>query len=186
MSVYGQITAAVAVGGALLLLAGGVGQLRSPRQLASMLAAQRLTPRWSHRPLAGVVAVAEAGVGATAVTGWLTGWAPAGYRLSLVAVALVGVALVYAVFGGYTAVLRIRRPGSPCGCVGGGAAVSWGVVARAWVFCVAAAMAAPAVDADAATADRLGVGCAAVLIALIAWMAPQLGGIARPARRNAP
>ncbi len=171
MSMDEQVAAAVAVGGALLLLAGGVAHLRRPRHLAAVLAAQRLVPRGLHRPLSVIVAVIEAGVGAAAVTGWLTG-----ARLPMAAVAVV-----YAAFGGYTAVLRVRRPGSPCGCLGGSTAVSWGVVARAWVFCAGAAAAA-VLDADAGAADRLVVGCAAVLVALIAWVGPQVAGLARGTR----
>ncbi|MEU7909351.1 MauE/DoxX family redox-associated membrane protein [Actinoplanes sp. NPDC049118] len=107
-----------------------------------------------------------------AVAGWL-----ARYSLPMVAVAAV-----YAAFGVYTAVLRVRRPGVPCGCFGGSGAVSWGVVARAWAFCISAAVAAPALGADAAAGERLAVGCAAILVALIAWLVPQLAGLARPVR----
>lgn len=164
---FEQITAAVAMGGALLLLAAGVGHLRRRGHLAAVLATQRLVPRWSRRPLAAVVAVTEIGAGAIAVAGWL-----AAYRLLL-----IPMAVVYAAFGVYTIVLRLRRPGAPCGCFGDGGAVSWSVVARAWVFCGAAIVATSALDADAATADRLVTGCAAVLVALITWVVPQLAGV---------
>jgi hypothetical protein len=168
-----QGAAAIAVGGALLLLAAGVGHLRRPAHFAAVLAAQRLVPRWSRRPLAVLVAVTEIGTGAVAVAGWLSGHWPL----------MIPVAAVYVAFGVYTTVLRVRRPGAPCGCFGGGGAASWGVVARAWLFC-AAAVAASALDADGATADRIVVGCAATLVAMVTWLAPQFAGRKqRPARR---
>jgi hypothetical protein len=167
-----QIAAAIAMGGALLLLAAGVGHLRRRGHLAAVLAAQRMVPRWSHRPLAAVVAVVEVAAGAAAVAGWLAG----SWRW------MIPMSAVYAAFGVYTAILRIRRPGTPCGCFGGDSAVSWSVVARAWVFCCAAIVAVSALSADTATADRLVVGCAAILVALITWLAPQLAGVGEPAR----
>lgn len=180
MSSFAQ---ALAVGGAVLLLVGGLGHLRRPRHFAAVLAAQRLVPRRWHRPLSGIVAVAEAGVGAAAIAGWLAGaGAVAGAWAWL---PMAGVAVVYAAFGGYTAVLRVRRPGAPCGCLGGSAAVSWGAVARAWVFCAGAVAAAPGLGAGAVATDRLSVGGAAVLVALIAWVGPQIAGIARLTRADA-
>ncbi|GAA0419859.1 hypothetical protein Aca07nite_12570 [Actinoplanes capillaceus] len=167
-----QVATAIAVGGALLLLAAGVGHLRRRAHLAAVLAAQRMVPRWSHRPLAAVVAVAEVGAGAGAVAGWLTASWPL----------MIPASAVYAAFGVYTTVLRIRRPGTPCGCFDGDSAVSWSVVARAWMFCCAAIVAASALSADAATAGRMVIGCAAILVALITWLAPQLVGVGRPVR----
>ncbi|MBW6439179.1 hypothetical protein KZ829_36185 [Actinoplanes hulinensis] len=167
-----QIATATAVGGALLLLAAGVGHLRRRVHLAAVLAAQRMVPRWSYRPLAAVVAVVEVGAGAGAVAGWLTASWPL----------MIPASAVYAAFGVYTTVLRIRRPGTPCGCFDGDSAVSWSVVVRAWMFCGAVIVAASAPGADAAVTDRMVVGCAATLVALISRLAPQLVGVGRPVR----
>ncbi|MDI6103388.1 hypothetical protein QLQ12_32745 [Actinoplanes sp. NEAU-A12] len=169
---YERIAEAIAMGGALLLLAAGAGHLRRLGHLTAVLAAQRLVPLWSRRPLAAIVAVTEIGAGAMAVAGWLVPYWPL----------MILMAAVYAAFGVYTTVLRVRRPGAPCGCFDGGSVVSWGVVARAWVFCAAAIVVAPGLDAGVAAADRFVVGCAAILVALITWLAPQLAGVAGPAR----
>ncbi len=77
---------------------------------------------------------------------------------------MVAVAATYTTFGVHTAVLRVRRPGSPCGCLGS-TAVSWGVVTRAWTFAAGAAAATLEPAEGAAVTDRLTEGCAAGLMA---------------------
>jgi hypothetical protein len=154
----------VALGGALLLLAGGVVHVRERRWFATVLAAQRLLPRRLHAVVAHVMGPVELVVGAATVVGWLA--SPA-----LATVAFPVCAACYVAFGGYLTVLRVRRPSASCGCLGGRSPVTWLVVLRAWVFAAASA----GVGFWPSTVDGLALPSAlAVLVAGVAWLAPEL------------
>lgn len=172
----------VALGAALLLVAGGVGHLRDRRALAAALASQRLLPRWARALATIVLGPVQAIVGVAAGATWLT--VP---RLAASAVALVGA--LFAALGLYATVLRIRVPSAPCGCFGTPGPVTWVVVARAWVFAAVAGLAvlvlrgAPEVPLGPRTLLLLP----AVLVALAGWLVAEVFAVGRstqPFRRS--
>lgn len=171
------IAGAMAVGGALLLSAAGLGHLRHQHILRAVLRAQRLLPRrLCSCLLVAATGSAELLVGAS-VLAVLLAAPPA-------AVApLVMQAAGYGVFTGYLWVLRRRRPGVPCGCFGAGGVVTWLVVVRAGVLAAGAAGAA-LLSADIAAMPVVGrLLCLAggLVVAMVGWLLPVLAdGAARP------
>jgi hypothetical protein len=109
--------------GAILLSAAGTAHAARPRAHRAVLRAHRLLPPASTAFVAAATAAAEVLVGLAVLSVLLT--APAAVVLPAAAQATL-----YCAFAGYAAVLRIRRPGVPCGCFGA-EQVSWAVVARA-------------------------------------------------------
>jgi hypothetical protein len=166
VSIFNLVTG-VALGGALLLVAGGVVHLRDRRAFGTVLAAQRLVPGRLRGAVAIATGPAEVAVGTAMLAGWLA--APA-----LLGWALPAGAACYAAFGAYTTVLRVRRPAAPCGCLGGRAPVTWLVAVRAWLFAVAAAVAAVVPVVPAGEAGRLWPLAVAIVVAGTAWLIPEL------------
>lgn len=163
------VAAAAGLAGAMLLLAGGVHHLHDRRRFAAVLTVQRVVPRPLRRPVAAGTGAMETVVGASAIAAWL-----ASPRLAVAAFAATGA--VYACLGVYSAVVRFRSPTAPCGCLGGSGSTTWLVIGRAWIFAVAAGVAAM-VLASGTTPDapsRLWCVMPAVLIALTGWLVPEL------------
>ncbi len=163
-----HVVSAIALGGALLLVAAAIGHLRRRRMFAAVLAAQRVLPRRWRRPVAAATGPVELLVGAAAVAGW-----SAGGRIAVVA--LTAVAAVFLAFAVYLMVVRVRTPAAPCGCFGGGG-ITPAVIARAWFFAAAATAAAvlgASVPASSPAARSWPLLPAAV-IALMGWLIPEL------------
>lgn len=138
--------------GAILLAVAGVAHAARPREHRAVLRVHGLLPPgWPAPATAG----AEIVVGVAVLAFLLAD--PAGATLPVAAQTAV-----YCVFAGYTAVLRTRRPGVPCGCFGVGK-VSWAVVARAVVL---AAGSAGYAAARAVVPDRWSCVAAAVVLAM--------------------
>ncbi len=164
-----QFVGAIALGGALLLAAAAIGHLRGRRMFAAVLAAQRVLPRRWRRPVAAVTGPVELLVGTSAVAGWLVGG-----RVAVAA--LSAVTAVFATYGLYLVVVRVRTPAAPCGCFGGGGGITAAVIARAWLFGAAAAAAAVlgAPVTASSPAARLWPLLPAAVIALMGWLIPEL------------
>ncbi|WP_290058385.1 MauE/DoxX family redox-associated membrane protein [Amycolatopsis solani] len=113
--------------GAILLVAAGVGHAVRHREHRAVLRAHGLLPPAFARPATGAELLIGAGTLAVLLA------APAN-----AAPAVVAQAVLYGVFAGYAGVLRVRRPGVPCGCFGT-EVVSWAVVARAAVLAAGSA-----------------------------------------------
>ncbi len=171
-----QFVSAIALGGAMLLVAAAVGHLRRRRMFAAVLAAQRVLPRRWRRPVAAMTGPVELLVGAAAVAGW-----PVGGRVAVAG--LTAVAAVFVAFGLYLVVVRVRTPAAPCGCFGDGE-ITGAVVARAWFFAAAAAAAAVlgASVTASSPAARLWPLLPAAVIALMGWLIPELLLSSRPRR----
>ncbi|GGK40286.1 hypothetical protein GCM10010124_36270 [Pilimelia terevasa] len=181
MITWGHAVAAVALSGALLLVAAGIGHLRHPRVFRAGLDVQALLPRRLRGPVAALVGPAEVAVGAAALLAW--GAAP-----GLLGWPLAALALCYTAYTGYTWALLRWRPAAPCGCFGGGAPVTGFVVGRAGVLAAAAWVAAggaavlPSAAAGPAAVRALAMAAAAVLAAAV-WLVPLLTGAPPPADR---
>lgn len=166
---FALVALAVALGGAVLLAAGGAVHVRDPGGLRTALTVQQLVPARLRPAVATATGPLELLMGAAVIGCWLA--APGAVRWPL-----VGVAVGYAVLAAYTGVVRVRRPSAPCGCFGAGGPVSWLIVGRAAAFAVASGIAVlvlPAV-ADLPLADRSWPLAPAVLIAVTAWLGPEL------------
>ncbi|WP_370967080.1 MauE/DoxX family redox-associated membrane protein [Amycolatopsis sp. cg9] len=142
MSIFWPLVLTVlSAAGAIFLLAAGLGHAVRHREHRAVLRAQRLLPPAVTAPVALLATGAEVLVGAGVVAALLAAPAAA-------APAVLAQAVLYGAFAGYAGVLRVRRPGVPCGCFGT-EAVSWAVVARAVVLaagsagCVALGAAGP-------------------------------------------
>jgi hypothetical protein len=108
----------VSAAGAILLVSAGVGHALRWRAHRAVLRAHRLLPLRATGPAAVAATGAELVVGVAALA------------TLLAAPPVLAQAALYCAFAGYAGVLRVRRPGVPCGCFGA-EAVSWPVVARA-------------------------------------------------------
>jgi hypothetical protein len=161
---------AVAVGGALLLTAAGLGHLRHRYALPAALHAQRVLPVRLRHPVATAVIGAELVVGASMLVAVLV--AP-----SVIVAPLVAQALVYAAFTGYLGVVLRLRPAAPCGCFGTDEPVTWLVVVRAGLF-GGGALGAALLGADVAAmpaAVRLLCLAGGFVVAMAGWLLPVLG-----------
>ncbi|MEU7786674.1 MauE/DoxX family redox-associated membrane protein [Amycolatopsis sp. NPDC049159] len=132
--------------GAILLVAAGLGHAVRHREHRAVLRAHRLLPP----ALAVPTTLVELLVGAAVLLVLLAVPAAA-------TPAVLAQAVLYVAYAGYAGVLRVRRPGVPCGCFGT-EAVSWAVVARAAVLAAGSAGCAAL-----GTADPLCVAAGAVL-----------------------
>ncbi|MGW3962388.1 MauE/DoxX family redox-associated membrane protein [Amycolatopsis sp. NPDC005003] len=149
--------------GAILLTAAGVAHVVRHREHRAVLRVHRLLPPFVAAP----AAIAETLVGAAMLATLLT--APAATVLP--AAAQAG---LYCVFAGYTAVLRTRRPGVPCGCPGA-ETVSWPVVCRAGALAAAGAGCA-VLGVPAPAPDRWACVAAGVVLAMANHLVPAWRG----------
>jgi hypothetical protein len=165
-----MVTAAGALGGALLLTAAAVGHLRYPRRLPAALRAQRLLRRRLSGPVAGAVVGSELLAGVAVLGGTLA--VPSG-----AAVPLAAQALLYMAFTGYLWVVRRLRPAAPCGCFGA-EPVTWLVVARSGLLAgvTVAAIAARAEIAALPAAFRPVCLAGGVVVAMAGWLLPAMTG----------
>lgn len=152
------MTALTALGAILLTAAGGSHAVRH-REHRAVLRGHRLLPPAVAAPAAGAEILVGAAMlavllAAPAVTVW-----PATAQAAL-----------YCAFAGYTAVLRTRRPGVPCGCFGA-ERVSWAVVARAAVLAVGSAGCA-VFGVPGPAPDRWACAAAGVVLAMANHLVP--------------
>lgn len=181
----------VAVAGAVLLIAAGVGHLRHLAGLRAVLGAQKLLPpRW-RRPVAALTAVTELTVGGSVLSVQLATNLAVAQMAPLAAAhtaPLVAQSAMYAAFSGYLVALRQLHPSAPCGCFGGGGPVTGPVIGRAGLLSIgtAAAALAPAVIGGGAASPVALAGGA--VLAMVAWLLPALHGLRHesPARRPGP
>ncbi len=152
------MTVATALGAILLTVAGVTHAVRH-REHRAVLRVHRLLPASVAAPAAG----AEVVVGATMLAALLA--APAAAVLPAAAQAAL-----YCVFAGYTAILRKRRPGVPCGCFGA-ERVSWVVVSRAVVLAAGSAGCA-VLGAPGPAPDRWACVAAGVVLAMANHLIP--------------
>ncbi|MFB9683645.1 MauE/DoxX family redox-associated membrane protein [Amycolatopsis plumensis] len=152
-------SAALTAFGAVLLTAAGAAHAARHREHRAVLRAHRLLPP----VVAAVAAAAEVAVGAATLATLLT--APAATALPATAQAAL-----YCAFAGYTAVLRTRRPGVPCGCFGA-EKVSWAVVCRAVVLAAGSAGSA-VLGAPGPGPDRWACVAAGVVLAMANHLIP--------------
>jgi len=159
---------ALAVAGALLLVAAGIGHLRHARALRTALRAQRLLPARLQGSIAVATIAAELVIGPAVPITSLTAPAVAGWPLA-------AQAALFAAFAAYLSVVRLRRPAAPCGCFGGGEPVTWLAVARAGLLAAgaAAALAGPGLGA-LPPPDRLVCLAAGSMLAATLWLLPAL------------
>lgn len=149
--------------GAILLTAAGVAHAVRHREHRAVLRGHRLLPPSLAAPTAG----AEVLVGAATLAVLLT--VPAAATLPAAAQAAL-----YCAFAVYTAVLRTRRPGVPCGCFGA-ETVSWAVVTRAATIAAGSAGCAVA-GAPGPAADRWVCVAAGVVLAMANHLIPAWRG----------
>lgn len=165
------MTIGTLAGAVLLLVAGALDSLDRPR-LAATLARQRLLGPRGRRVVGAALGPAQLAVGVVVLALWVGG-AP-GFRESCA----VPTAL-YAGFAAYLLVLVRRRPGAPCGCLGGDTPAGVQAIGRAALFAACSAGSAmnwpPAAGAtaiDMPAPDRLILLAAAGLLAAIAALLP--------------
>ncbi|MBE1501890.1 hypothetical protein H4696_008990 [Amycolatopsis lexingtonensis] len=128
MSIFwSAVMTVLSAAGAIFLLAAGFGHVVRHREHRAVLRAHRLLPP----VFAPLTTGAEVLIGTAVLLALLAAPAAA-------APALLAQAGLYTAFAGYAGVLRVRRPGVPCGCFGS-EVVSWAVVARAAVLAAAGA-----------------------------------------------
>ena len=151
--------AALTALGAILLTVAGVAHAVRHREHRAALRGHRLLPPSVAAPAAG----AEVLVGAATLVVLLA--APASTVLPAAAQAAL-----YCAFAVYTAVLRTRRPGVPCGCFGA-EAVSWVVVSRAVVLAAGSAGCA-VLGAPGTAPDRWACVAAGVVLAMANHLIP--------------
>ncbi|MGW5742037.1 MauE/DoxX family redox-associated membrane protein [Amycolatopsis sp. NPDC003861] len=145
--------------GAILLTAAGVTHAVRHREHRAVLRVHRLLPPTVAAPAAGAEVLV--GVAMLAVL----------FAAPAVAVLPATVqAALYCAFAGYTAVLRTRRPGVPCGCFGA-ERVSWVVVARAVVLAVGSAGCA-VLGVPGPAPDRWACVAAGVVLAMANHLVP--------------
>ena len=167
-----DVVAAVALAGSLLLVTAGATHLRAPRDLAAVLAAQRLLAPRPRRLLAAVLGPGQLIIGMAALLTWVLDMAT---RAPFAAQAGL-----YAAFTGYLTVLLRRRPGAPCGCFGDDSPTGVPAIVRATIAALASGLAAGlsvgggAGSSPAEPLGRLAALAAAAIIAAIAWLLPQL------------
>jgi hypothetical protein len=167
LSIPTIVSATVAIGGALLLLAASVGHMLYFTRLRAALIAQRVVPYRLHRTLAvGLVGV-EFGVGSGACVTVLT----VPYALSTAFLAEAG---LYALFLGYLTFLRFGRGPVPCGCFGDDGSVRTPDLVRAGVFAVAAAATAVLATEPAVTLTSVPLIGAALVVAVAARVLPAM------------
>jgi len=144
----------------LVLVLAVVERVRAPRELPAALVAHRVLPRWAVGPVAAAVTVVEVGL----VAALAIGPHP---------LALLGAALLFAAYGGYSA----RVAGGPCGCGGVEVPMDGWVTGRALVLAGSAAFAAVAAD-PVPPLSRLGsppllvIPLAAATFGLLLWHLP--------------
>ncbi|WP_086847234.1 MauE/DoxX family redox-associated membrane protein [Amycolatopsis kentuckyensis] len=149
--------------GAILLTVAGVAHAVRHREHRAVLRGHRLLPPSVAAPAAG----AEVLVGAAMLAVLLTD--PA--STALPAAAQAG---LYCAFAVYTAVLRTRRPGVPCGCFGA-ETVSWAVVCRA-VTLAAGSAGCAVLGAPGPAPDRGVCVAAGVVLAMAHHLIPAWRG----------
>jgi len=151
--------AALTALGAILLTVAGAAHAVRHREHRAVLRGHRLLPPSVAAPAAG----AEVLVGAAMLVALLAD--PASTVLPAAAQATL-----YCAFAGYTAVLRTRRPGVPCGCFGAGR-VSWAVVTRAVVL-AAGSTGCAVLGAPGPATDRGACVAAGVVLAMANHLIP--------------
>ncbi len=162
-----EVALVVALGGALLLGAAGVAHVREPGALRTALTLQQLVAaRWRPVVAAGTGPV-EIVAGAAVIGCWFA--APGSVRWPLLATGAG-----YTVLAAYGGVVRVRRQSAPCGCFGAGEPISWLVVGRAAAFAVASVVAALTHATGPSLADRCWSLGLAALVAVAAWLGPEL------------
>jgi hypothetical protein len=163
---------ALCAAGAILLVAAGAGHALRWREHRAVLRAHRLLPLASTAPVAAAATGAELVVGVTVLLTLLAA-PPAAAPPALAQAAL------YGAFAGYAGVLRVRRPGVPCGCFGT-EAVSWTVVARA-VTLAAGSAGCAALGTSASPPERWTYVAAGAVLAMATHLLPAW---LRPTRSN--
>ncbi|WP_410570106.1 MauE/DoxX family redox-associated membrane protein [Amycolatopsis sp. cmx-4-61] len=156
-------TTALTAFGAILLTAAGAVHAVRPREHRAVLRVHRLLPP----AVAAASTAAELLVGAAVLAVLLTAPAAAG-------VPVTAQAVLYCAFAGYTAVLRTRRAGVPCGCFGAGT-VSWAVVVRA-VALAAGSAGCAVLGAPQPVPDRWSCAAAGVVLAMAHHLLPAWRG----------
>lgn len=149
--------------GAILLTVAGVAHAVRHREHRAVLRVHRLLPPSVAVPATG----AEILVGAAMLAALLTD--PASTVLPATAQAAL-----YCAFAGYTAVLRTRRPGVPCGCFGA-ERVSWAVVCRA-VTLAAGSAGCAVLGVPGPAPDRWACVAAGVVLAMANHLIPAWRG----------
>jgi hypothetical protein len=162
----------VSAAGAILLVTAGAAHALRRREHRAVLRAHRLLPPASAGPVAAAATGAELVVG-VAVLVTLPAAPPA------VAPPVLAQAALYCAFAGYAGVLRVRRPGVPCGCFGA-EAVSWAVVARA-VTLAAGSAGCATLGAAVSLPQRWTCVAAGAVLAMATHLLPAW---LRPARSN--
>jgi hypothetical protein len=161
-------TLSVALGGGLLLVVAGCRHASRPRTLRRALVAQRVLPAQWCGAAAWAVAVIEILVGGWALGALLFAVATA------TAAALGAQATLYALFAGYLVMLRARRPGAPCGCLGADEPATWLTAGRAAVFAAGSGAAAGVSAAFTAAPAQWRLVCLAggFVAAMAGWLVP--------------
>ncbi|WP_410592031.1 MauE/DoxX family redox-associated membrane protein [Amycolatopsis sp. lyj-23] len=149
--------------GAILLTAAGAAHAARPREHRAVLRAHRLLPP----AVAAASTAAELLVGAAVLAFLLADPAAAAGPAAAQAV-------LYCAFAAYSAVLRTRRAGVPCGCFGAGT-VSWAVAVRA-VALAAGSAGCAALGAPQPVPDRWSCAAAGVVLAMAHHLVPAWRG----------
>lgn len=165
---------AIALAAALLLLASGVEQSRRPKWLRATLQAQAVLPPSVHALVVGTLGPVELLLGALMLVGWLAGLE------QVLRVGLTAATVLCAAFASYLFLVLRRSPNAPCGCFGNDR-VSWWSIGRAALLALACAGAALTELPD----GRALVTLAAVVVALMLWLLPQLTGLGAEPERTA-
>ncbi|WP_410616591.1 MauE/DoxX family redox-associated membrane protein [Amycolatopsis sp. lyj-109] len=156
------MTVLTALGAILLAVAGAPHAVRH-REHRAVLRAHRLLPPSVAAPAAGAEILVGAAVLAVLLVDPAAMVVPAAAQAAL-----------YCAFAGYTAVLRTRRPGVPCGCFGA-ERVSWVVVFRAVALAVGSAGCA-FLGVPGPAPDRWACVAAGVVLAMANHLIPAWRG----------
>lgn len=149
-----------------MLLISGLYHLRNPSHLIGLLRRQSMFAHGAIPAIGATLTVFELSIGFAILAGFSTG-STVIFRLGVAASAFL--------FAGFTAflwVLRVRRPGVPCGCSPGGSPAGMPHIARALLFSLSSFWLTFFTTAEGLGHDKWFLIAVASASGYLAWVAP--------------